>query len=284
VIVLEAAEKVLAESGQPLSPKDLTARMLLNGYWLTQDPSPIATVNACLSADLKAKGKGSRFFLTPSGYFGLKPKEASTAPPSTPPIRVQSPPRRDSAPPLASKPLPRPEPKPEPVPESKANEGRATPVRRPSKLRRPEIVMALGTVEESLALLTAEVVTWKRPRRSLFSFRRPAPRVPGDVERVFWVERDPQILDTIFDESGPSRDYYEQILVQERFEEALQEFLAPERWWLLQPIQVHPAWESAIGAQLERLFPAWETSPGRYAAEWPAGEAWHRRFALNKHP
>jgi restriction system protein len=75
--VLEAAEKVLAEAGHPLSTRELTAQMLLKGYWKTQGRTPEAAVKACLAVDLKAKGKSSAFIRPKPGHYGLKGQGAT---------------------------------------------------------------------------------------------------------------------------------------------------------------------------------------------------------------
>ena len=158
-------------------------------------------------------------------------------------------------------------------------------VRKPAKLLRPAIVMAVGAEGASLALLTAEVGAWQRTNRSLFSFKKGQAKVgPGVKERVFWVEQDELTVDSVFDKAGPSSEYFTKTDFKKTFEETLHECLDPHQWWLLQPIQVHTEWESAIRSELDRHFPGWEKDPTRYAKKWKFGEAWQRRFALSKVP
>jgi restriction system protein len=81
--VLEAAAKVLSELGHPLPTRELTSLMLSKGYWQTQGLTPEATVQACLSVDIKTKGESSLFIRSKPGHYGLK-GQAVTEPSSTP--------------------------------------------------------------------------------------------------------------------------------------------------------------------------------------------------------
>lgn len=59
--LLEAAETVLAQAQQGLHVYELTDRIQARGLWTTHGKTPRATVEAALSADIKANGAKSHF-------------------------------------------------------------------------------------------------------------------------------------------------------------------------------------------------------------------------------
>jgi hypothetical protein len=73
VLLKDAIAQVLAAAGQPLHVKDITARLLDQGLWQTQDRTPAATVAANLLTDIKANGRESRFVKAGRNSFGLSP-------------------------------------------------------------------------------------------------------------------------------------------------------------------------------------------------------------------
>ncbi len=70
--LLDAAESILAEAGQPLKPAVLTQRILEHQLWTTQGRTPDATLHARLAIDIKKHGANSRFQRTEKGTFGLR--------------------------------------------------------------------------------------------------------------------------------------------------------------------------------------------------------------------
>jgi restriction system protein len=69
---LDASEKVLQETGQPLHYKEITNRILSQNYWQTEGKTPDQTVNARIAVDIKKRGDNSRFVRTAPGVFGLR--------------------------------------------------------------------------------------------------------------------------------------------------------------------------------------------------------------------
>lgn len=68
--VLEAAESVLAQAGEPLHVAELTKRMLDSGEWTTAGKTPSATVESSIVVNLKRSD--SRFVRTSPRTYGLK--------------------------------------------------------------------------------------------------------------------------------------------------------------------------------------------------------------------
>jgi hypothetical protein len=69
---IDAAAKVLAEAGQPMTTKAMVAAMAAKGYW--QSPggkTPWATLYSALTRDIQTKGKESRFVKVDRGQFKL---------------------------------------------------------------------------------------------------------------------------------------------------------------------------------------------------------------------
>ncbi|HBJ34514.1 MAG TPA: restriction endonuclease [Planctomycetaceae bacterium] len=77
--VLDAVKKVLAKAGEPLHYKEITRRIITDGYWDSNGKTPEATVNAQLSTDIKNLGKESKFTRLRPGVFALNcaPSEES---------------------------------------------------------------------------------------------------------------------------------------------------------------------------------------------------------------
>lgn len=70
---LDAAAKVLAESQEPLSTKQMIEAMASNGYWNSPaGKTPHATLYSAILRELAAKGNESRFVKTERGKFTIK--------------------------------------------------------------------------------------------------------------------------------------------------------------------------------------------------------------------
>jgi hypothetical protein len=70
---LDAAAKVLAETGQPMNCRDLVDQMSAKGYWTSPGgATPWATLNAAISREIKVKGSDSRFTKADRGQFARK--------------------------------------------------------------------------------------------------------------------------------------------------------------------------------------------------------------------
>jgi restriction system protein len=69
---LDAAEKILMDTGKPLHYAVITDLMLENGLWETEGKTPDQTVNARLAVDIKKHGEDSRFMRTEPGIFALR--------------------------------------------------------------------------------------------------------------------------------------------------------------------------------------------------------------------
>ena len=69
---LDAAAKVLAETGQPMRCTELIAVMAAKGYWSSPGgKTPASTLYAALLRELKTKRDQARFRKTERGKFGL---------------------------------------------------------------------------------------------------------------------------------------------------------------------------------------------------------------------
>ena len=67
---LDAAAKVLAETGQPMSCKELIEAMDQKGYWSSPGgKTPSATLYSGILKEISTKGKESRFQKTDRGRF-----------------------------------------------------------------------------------------------------------------------------------------------------------------------------------------------------------------------
>lgn len=80
--ILDAAEQVLKEAGEPLHYGEITRRMAREGLWTSTGKTPDATVQARLSANMKSHGEESRFVRPQRGVFGLRSAGHSTAMPA----------------------------------------------------------------------------------------------------------------------------------------------------------------------------------------------------------
>ena len=69
---LDAAEKVLVAAGEPLHYREITRRVLEQGFWQTDGKTPVATISAQLSVDVKRHVGSSRFERCGPGIYGLR--------------------------------------------------------------------------------------------------------------------------------------------------------------------------------------------------------------------
>ena len=77
---LDAAAKVLAEKGEPMTCKEMIEAMAKKGYW--QSPggkTPDATLYSGILRELKVKGKEARFEKVARGKFALRQSETRSA-------------------------------------------------------------------------------------------------------------------------------------------------------------------------------------------------------------
>jgi len=68
---LDAAAKVLAENGKPMSAGAIVEQMLAKGYWTTGGRTPSATLYAAMLREAKVKGAASRFVKVDRGRWDL---------------------------------------------------------------------------------------------------------------------------------------------------------------------------------------------------------------------
>ena len=68
---LDAAVKVLAEVGEPMSCKAIVERMLAHKLWQTTGKTPAATISAAITREIASKGDKSRFRKVAPGKFTL---------------------------------------------------------------------------------------------------------------------------------------------------------------------------------------------------------------------
>jgi hypothetical protein len=67
---LDAAAKVLSESKDPMTTKEMIEAMSTKGYWTSPGgKTPHATLFSAILRELKAKGKDARFKKTERGKF-----------------------------------------------------------------------------------------------------------------------------------------------------------------------------------------------------------------------
>jgi hypothetical protein len=67
---LDAAAQVLAETGQPMSCKEMIEAMAAKGYWSSPGgKTPASTLYSAILKELSTKGKQSRFKKTDRGRF-----------------------------------------------------------------------------------------------------------------------------------------------------------------------------------------------------------------------
>jgi len=69
---LDAAAKVLGESKEPLTAKQMIESMASKGYWTSPGgQTPHATLYSAILREISTKGKDSRFVKTARGHFTL---------------------------------------------------------------------------------------------------------------------------------------------------------------------------------------------------------------------
>jgi hypothetical protein len=68
---LDAAAKVLEETGVPMNVKEITAVALAKSYWKPSGRTPSATLSAALMREIAKKGDSSRFRKSERGRFVL---------------------------------------------------------------------------------------------------------------------------------------------------------------------------------------------------------------------
>ena len=77
---LDAAARVLRESGQPLSCPELIEQMAAKGYWTSpKGKTPSSTLYAAIAREVKLKGAASRFIKTGPGTFAYRTPHAPRA-------------------------------------------------------------------------------------------------------------------------------------------------------------------------------------------------------------
>jgi hypothetical protein len=70
---LDAAAKVLAESGEPMTTREMIEAMAVKGYWTSPaGATPDRTLYSALLRELNTKGKDARFVKTERGKFAAK--------------------------------------------------------------------------------------------------------------------------------------------------------------------------------------------------------------------
>jgi len=69
---LDAAARVLGESGQPMNCQEMIETMATKGYWTSPaGKTPGATLSSAILRELKMKGADARFRKTERGKFAL---------------------------------------------------------------------------------------------------------------------------------------------------------------------------------------------------------------------
>jgi len=73
VTALDAAARVLAEEGKPMSCGDLIAAMAAKKYWSSPGgKTPGSTLYAAITREVKTKGSAARFKKTERGKFEVR--------------------------------------------------------------------------------------------------------------------------------------------------------------------------------------------------------------------
>ena len=73
---LDAAIKVLYEAGAPMNCKQMIETMVERGYWKPgQGKTPVNTLHAAISKEIKVKGPKSRFEKSGRGLFAIRNTE-----------------------------------------------------------------------------------------------------------------------------------------------------------------------------------------------------------------
>ena len=68
---LDAAAKVLAEAGEPLTCKQIVERAFEKGYWISGGKTPHATIYSSIIREIARKSDQARFRKTARGRFEL---------------------------------------------------------------------------------------------------------------------------------------------------------------------------------------------------------------------
>ena len=76
---ISAAEKVLKESGKPLSCREISDIAIAAGYWQTSGKTPWATIAAQIYTDINKNGAASRFVKAGPDCFALNSTSPSTS-------------------------------------------------------------------------------------------------------------------------------------------------------------------------------------------------------------
>ena len=72
VSALDAAAKVLAAAGEPMTTKQMIEAMAEKGYWASpKGQTPSATLYSAIAREINTKGKEARFKKTERGKFTL---------------------------------------------------------------------------------------------------------------------------------------------------------------------------------------------------------------------
>src|SRR4051812_32729412 len=80
---LDAAAKVLSESGEPMNAKSLIDAMAAKGYWTSPGgQTPHATLFAAISREINVKGAESRFAKVDGGQFALNDRTTTAGKPA----------------------------------------------------------------------------------------------------------------------------------------------------------------------------------------------------------
>jgi hypothetical protein len=70
---LDAAARVLRESGKPMTCPELIEHMAAKGYWTSpKGKTPASTLYAAIAREVKLKGAASRFLKTGPGRFAWR--------------------------------------------------------------------------------------------------------------------------------------------------------------------------------------------------------------------
>ena len=76
---LNAAAKVLAEKGEPMTCKEMIEAMAAKGYWTSPaGKTPAATLYAAILREITTKGDNSRFAKTGPGKFAANGSPSAT--------------------------------------------------------------------------------------------------------------------------------------------------------------------------------------------------------------
>ncbi len=69
--ILDAAARVLKESGQPMNCKQIVEMMLASNLWKTTGKTPAGTLSSALQREITGKAKASRFKKIERGQYNL---------------------------------------------------------------------------------------------------------------------------------------------------------------------------------------------------------------------